>query len=360
MEVVTLMQGSPHSSLTPVFLVHAISGAALPYFQLQSLSDDDRPVYGISSPIHCANSDGFEFPATLRDLAAIYIQHILTVHAQGPFILGGWSMGGMVAMLMAQMLHDDGRLVEKVIMIDSANPELLPSIDSPEQLADIAQGTFERSVAIRGLQFDHDIKPASQPLSPLPQDVMLSCHATDTPSPFAWQNPVSWAPTPSSPCTSFHPDHPSSSPSPAPTSPDPSLASDTTSNASDTDTCNSSLGSPEGPDDEPDFLANIKLHIYHGLGLMARVQPGDLFPPGSSSDFDAILISCAAPPDLFAVDPSPYLHSRLVKGDALGWNAARFKTFTRLNFSGLHDAAFEMENIAEISQLLRLCLIDLA
>ncbi|PHH63854.1 hypothetical protein CDD81_5411 [Ophiocordyceps australis] len=355
MEVVTLMQGSPDSPLTPVFLVHAISGAALPYFQLQSLSDDDRPVYGISSPIHCANGDDFEFPPSLRDLAAIYLQHMFTVHPQGPYILGGWSMGGMVAMVMAQMLQEDGRQVEKVIMIDSANPEALPSIESPEKLAEMAKSTFERTVAIRGFQFDDDVKPISEPSSPLHHDVIITaCDTTETLPHFSWPNSVPWSSTPSSRCTSIHPDHPSSS-----ASPDPSLASDTTSNASDFDTCSSSLGYPEGPDQEPDFLANIKLHIYRGLGLMARVQPGDLFPPGSSSDFDAILISCAVPPSEFAVDPSPYLHSRLVSGDALGWNAARFKSFTRLGFSGHHDAAFEMENIAEMTALLRMCLTDM-
>ncbi|KAL4910891.1 hypothetical protein BDW74DRAFT_172351 [Aspergillus multicolor] len=57
MGTVVHIQGNPNSPLTPLILIHAISGLALPCFALGDLSRNDfnegqgRPVYGLSSPI---------------------------------------------------------------------------------------------------------------------------------------------------------------------------------------------------------------------------------------------------------------------------------------------------------------------
>ena len=138
MDTILHIQGSDASPLTPLFLVHAVSGLALPYLGLGPLADDSdddgegRAVYGISSPIY--GSKGYRLPPTIDDIAAQYISLIQReVQPEGPYLLGGWSLGGMIALKMASILEARGETVLHVIMIDSPNPENYPSfIDRAE------------------------------------------------------------------------------------------------------------------------------------------------------------------------------------------------------------------------------------
>lgn len=141
------IQGDPNSHLTPLILVHAVSGLALPYFALGSLTGDDveidegRPVYGISSPIYSSSS--YRLPQSLDHVAHEYIT-IITRHlrSKGPFILGGWSLGGMIAMKMGKIMRSRGMEVLRVIMIDSANPDRYPAFADKLEHQTMATLTF--------------------------------------------------------------------------------------------------------------------------------------------------------------------------------------------------------------------------
>ena len=139
METLLHVQGNLKSTLKPLFLVHAISGLALPYFGLSNISDDSddqisnsRPVYGISSPIYQYKS--YQLPHSLDELAREYVALIQRqVQPEGPYLLGGWSMGGMIAIKMAAILESRGEEVQHVLLIDSANPETLPAFIDPKE-----------------------------------------------------------------------------------------------------------------------------------------------------------------------------------------------------------------------------------
>ncbi|OBT64536.1 hypothetical protein VE03_05292 [Pseudogymnoascus sp. 23342-1-I1] len=126
MEALLHIQGDASSDLTPIFLVHAISGLALPYLSLGSLcNESERPMYGISSPLYERKS--YTLPPTLDSLAQEYVNLIQReVQPHGPYLLGGWSMGGMIAIRMAALLESKGERVLHVILIDSANPQKIP------------------------------------------------------------------------------------------------------------------------------------------------------------------------------------------------------------------------------------------
>jgi thioesterase domain-containing protein len=51
-----------------------------------------------------------------------YIQLIKEIQIEGPYLLGGWSLGGIIAYEMAQQLHTTGDEVEILILIDSIFP----------------------------------------------------------------------------------------------------------------------------------------------------------------------------------------------------------------------------------------------
>ncbi|MCJ1255168.1 hypothetical protein MMC24_002984 [Lignoscripta atroalba] len=148
METFLHIQGSVESTLTPLFLIHAISGLALPYFALGNLSNDAkgqagnaRPVYGISSPTYQHKS--YQLPHSLDDIAREYVSLIQReIQPAGPYLLGGWSMGGMIAIKMAAILESRDEEVLHVLLIDSTNPENIPAFADPMEHEFIASSTY--------------------------------------------------------------------------------------------------------------------------------------------------------------------------------------------------------------------------
>jgi thioesterase domain-containing protein len=70
-------------------------------------------------------------------MAAYYIQALQTVEPTGPYLLGGWSMGGVIAFEMAQQLHAQGQRVALLALLDSWIPtaeETFPEKDSDAML----------------------------------------------------------------------------------------------------------------------------------------------------------------------------------------------------------------------------------
>ncbi|POR38434.1 Beta-ketoacyl synthase [Tolypocladium paradoxum] len=362
MEVITLIQGHEDSDLTPLFLIHAISGVALPFLRLESLSDDDdRPVYGITSPLHCPGGENFKYPASLKSLAAFYLQCIRGVQPEGPYLLGGWSMGGMVAMFMAQMLEAAGEEVYKVIMIDSANPEVFPNFTSSDEHGEFAKATFDRTVSAGGLQLD----PGSEPDSPIPSPVESEFDVEDYLTArgrrsSTWHSAASSGTTVTSSASSIF-DH--ASPLMSPWSP---LTPDCTSDESGCDSesdCGSDLDGENEPPQVRDFLRQIKLHIHRGLDLIAGVQPGELFTPGQKSNFDAVLIKCTTEPvdadRRYSVHEGVRFIQKVMRETAMRWNPAQFRSFESIPFSGDHDGAFQPQFVGELSSILRECIEDL-
>ncbi|MBT2382950.1 type I polyketide synthase [Streptomyces sp. ISL-11] len=111
-----LREGGPG---TPLFLVPPASGSSLCYRHLAGHLDDTRPVYGIESPgLH----DGRRPPTRLEDLAAHHVSVIRRIRPQGPYLLGGWSYGAMVAHEMTRLLEATGERVELLLGIDGFLP----------------------------------------------------------------------------------------------------------------------------------------------------------------------------------------------------------------------------------------------
>ncbi len=152
METLLHLQGSKTSPFTPLFLIHAVSGLALPYLGLGSLTGEDfggdegRAVYGISSPIY--RTRDYRLPTSLEDVARQYVSVIQReVQPEGPYLLGGWSLGGMIALKMASILEARGETVLHVIMIDSANPENYPAFVNRAEHEKITTLTYNKVVS---------------------------------------------------------------------------------------------------------------------------------------------------------------------------------------------------------------------
>ena len=109
----------PAGSNPPFFCVHPIFGAIFPYYELAEHLGKNQPFYGLQ-PI---GIDGQNSPLTrISDMAAHYILALRTVQPKGPYFLGGWSFGGLVAFEMAQQLQSSGDEVALLAVLDAVAP----------------------------------------------------------------------------------------------------------------------------------------------------------------------------------------------------------------------------------------------
>lgn len=102
-------------SKPPFFCV--AGNMSITYLHLGHISnhlDLDQPFYGLQ--------DGVQNPSRIEDLATTYIQEIATVQSEGPYLLGGVCMGGMVAFEMAQQLLSQGHEVALLALIEPSPP----------------------------------------------------------------------------------------------------------------------------------------------------------------------------------------------------------------------------------------------
>ena len=74
----------------------------------------DRPFYGFQDSIHN--------PARIEALAARYIEEIRTIQEEGPYLLGGICLGGVVAFEMAQQLRSQGKDVGLLLLVEPGRP----------------------------------------------------------------------------------------------------------------------------------------------------------------------------------------------------------------------------------------------
>ncbi|MGZ7052573.1 MAG: thioesterase domain-containing protein [Candidatus Angelobacter sp.] len=130
----------PHGSRRPLFFVHPGGGGVGGYRDLAQLLGDDQPFYGLQALDDEENKD--ESILSIEQRAARYIEAIQTVDAHGPYILGGWSMGGFIAYEMAQQLKRQRREIAGLILVDivAQTQSDLPSYgDDAEELLEVTR-----------------------------------------------------------------------------------------------------------------------------------------------------------------------------------------------------------------------------
>jgi amino acid adenylation domain-containing protein len=104
----------------PLFCVHPLGGHVLTYRDLARRLGPDVPVYGLQA----AGLDGRRPPlSSVEDMAEHYLAEIRQVQRHGPYALGGFSFGGLVAFEMARRLTARGEGVSLLALLDTQFPE---------------------------------------------------------------------------------------------------------------------------------------------------------------------------------------------------------------------------------------------
>ena len=104
---------------TPLYLFHPSFGSVHCYKAIALALREQRPVLGVIC--RTLVEEGVEVP-TWAQMVEDYTQQLLLAQPHGAFRLGGWSLGGNLAMEVAYRLEQAGRTVELLGWIDAPPP----------------------------------------------------------------------------------------------------------------------------------------------------------------------------------------------------------------------------------------------
>ncbi len=106
----------PNGSKVPFFFVHAEFGHVLFAQQLAVALSPDQSMYGLQS----RGLNGGEEPlTTMHEMAAHYVREMKSIQAQGPYRLGGFCMGALLALEMTNQLQDAGEVVSHLAIFST-------------------------------------------------------------------------------------------------------------------------------------------------------------------------------------------------------------------------------------------------
>jgi amino acid adenylation domain-containing protein len=112
----SLVSIQPRGSRKPLFCVHGGAGTVLLFNTLARHLAPERPVYGLQA----RGLYGRGLPhTTVEDMAAHYVAEIRSLQPHGPYLLGGWCFGGIVAYEIAHQLQRKGEQLELLVMFNA-------------------------------------------------------------------------------------------------------------------------------------------------------------------------------------------------------------------------------------------------
>jgi iterative type I PKS product template protein len=124
--VSTLIQGRPRTASKVIFLIPDGSGSATSYASIPPIGPS-VVVYGLNSPFMKTPS---LFTNGIPGIASQYLEEVRRRQPEGPYHLGGWSAGGVVAYEMMLQLMAAGERVESLLLLDSPCPIALEPLPS--------------------------------------------------------------------------------------------------------------------------------------------------------------------------------------------------------------------------------------
>jgi thioesterase domain-containing protein len=107
----------PCGERIPFFCVHPAGGSVSCYRGLARHLGADQPFYAFQ-----VGADAGRSRRTLQQLAAVYIKELRRVQTRGPYQLGGWSFGGIVAYEMSLQLEEEGEEVAALCLFSAYLP----------------------------------------------------------------------------------------------------------------------------------------------------------------------------------------------------------------------------------------------
>lgn len=106
----------PAGAKPPLFFVHGLGGTVMRFHDLARHMAPDQPFW-------CFQAQGIDGRLRVLDevdeMAGLYCEHLRKAQSEGPYYLGGYSFGGLVALEMARRLADSGHEIGLLALVDT-------------------------------------------------------------------------------------------------------------------------------------------------------------------------------------------------------------------------------------------------
>jgi amino acid adenylation domain-containing protein len=124
----------------PLFLIAGVGGHVFTFHRFGRLLGDQQPTYGVKA----IGIDGTRPPLTrIEDMAAEYLQEITALRPKGPYMLGGYSVGALVAYELALQLRRLGHEIKLLVVFDMNAPGYPKKLPLPKRVL-MHLGNFAR------------------------------------------------------------------------------------------------------------------------------------------------------------------------------------------------------------------------
>ena len=105
-----------HGTRTPIFYMHGdFHGGGFYSMKLSRHLGEDQPFYALP-PVDMTDPST---PATIEEMAAAQVKSIRAVKPHGPYVIGGFCLGGLIAYETARQFALAGEVVERLLIIDA-------------------------------------------------------------------------------------------------------------------------------------------------------------------------------------------------------------------------------------------------
>ena len=154
--LVRVLRGRPEgSTAVPVFVFHPAGGSTVAYEPLLRRLPEGTPMYGLERT---------EGPIEVR--AREYLPLLEEIQGDGPYVLYGWSLGGVLSYAVARLLRERGRDVQIVGLIDT-----VMAGEHVEDTPDEIRKRWQRYAAFAKKTYNID--------APLPYDLLASAETDE-------------------------------------------------------------------------------------------------------------------------------------------------------------------------------------
>ena len=142
-----LVPVKPDGSRPPFFCVHPHDGQATLFFALARYLETDQPLYAFQDVTGDAEKPA---PGGIERMAARYVAAMRAFRPEGPYFIGGYCFGALIAFEMARLLELQGTRPERLLLMDSYAPGF-PRRSSRGALSDQMYSFIDRARRIRPL-----------------------------------------------------------------------------------------------------------------------------------------------------------------------------------------------------------------
>jgi thioesterase domain-containing protein/acyl carrier protein len=156
----SLVPIQPQGPRRPLYCIHPAGGTVFCYLELARFLDDDQPVYGLQAQ----GIDGVLAPHTsVEEMAEHYVKAIRLQQERGPYLICGWSSGGIIAFEVARQIEEQGEDVDVLALFDAG-------MHDPEE------GSFDENdlLPMLMMMFPGESKEKTQALQKAPAEEQLA------------------------------------------------------------------------------------------------------------------------------------------------------------------------------------------